>query len=199
MTALGPIVGGWVVQHGSWRYVFFLNVPIAVATIGIILRKTPAIPLELDKRKIDWLGALFGTCSLAGITFSLMEWSTNEMWARIGGIAGITVLVMFVWVEKHAAAPTMPLDLFRNRSFAGANLLTFFLYGALSSALFYVPLNLIQVQGYSPTAAGAAMLPLVTVMFLARPMGGQFDRTDRTPNSIDRRTAHRVSRLCTAR
>jgi EmrB/QacA subfamily drug resistance transporter len=172
MTALGPIVGGWVVQHSSWRYVFFLNVPIAVATAWIVLRKVPALPPEVDKRQIDWAGALFGTCGLAGITFCLMEWSTGGLSAHLAGGAGVILLLMFVFVEKHAAAPTMPLDLFRNRSFAGANLLTFFLYGALSSALFYMPLNLIQVQGYSPTAAGAAMLPLVTVMFLLARWGG---------------------------
>ncbi|MGC2160432.1 MAG: MFS transporter [Silvibacterium sp.] len=178
MTALGPIVGGWVVQHGSWRYVFFLNVPIAVATVWITLSKTPAVPIEHDKRKTDWVGALLGTCGLAGVTFSLMEWSTGGIGAHIAGVAGIVVLSMFVIVEKHAVAPTMPLDLFRNRSFAGANLLTFFLYGALSSALFYLPLNLIQVQGYSPTAAGAAMLPLVIVMFLlARWAGSLIERT----------------------
>jgi MFS family permease len=177
MTALGPIVGGWVVQHGSWRYVFFLNVPIAVATVWITLSKTPAIPPESDKRKIDWAGALLGTCGLAGVTFSLMEWSTGRIGAHIAGVVGIMLLSLFVIVEKHAVAPTMPLDLFRKRSFAGANLLTFFLYGALSGALFYVPLNLIQVQGYSPTAAGAAMLPLVIVMFLlARWSGGLIER-----------------------
>lgn len=178
MTAFGPIVGGWVVQHGSWRYVFFLNVPIAVVTVWITLSKMPAPALEFDTRKIDWAGALLGTLGLAGITFSLMEWSTGGMGSRIAGMVGIVILSMFVIVEKHAVAPTMPLDLFSNRSFAGANLLTFFLYGALSSVLYYVPLNLIQVQGYSPTAAGAAMLPLVTVMFLlARWAGSLIERT----------------------
>jgi predicted MFS family arabinose efflux permease len=172
MTALGPIGGGWVVQHGSWRYVFFLNVPIAVATVWITLRKTPAIPLEFDKRKIDWAGALLGTCGLAGVTYSLMEWSTSGNRAHIAGVVGIILLSMFVIVEKRAGAPTMPLDLFRNRSFAGANLLTFFLYGALSGTLFYIPLNLIQVQRYSPTAAGAAMLPMVIVMFMLARWGG---------------------------
>jgi EmrB/QacA subfamily drug resistance transporter len=178
MTALGPIVGGWVVQHGSWRWAFFLNIPIAIATVWITLRKTSAIPPEFDKRKIDWAGALLGTCGLAGVTFCLMEWSTGGIRTRLAGVAGIILLSMFVIVEKHASAPTLPLDLFRNRSFAGANLLTFFLYGALSSALFYLPLNLIQVQGYSPTAAGAAMLPLVTLMFLlARWAGSLIERT----------------------
>jgi EmrB/QacA subfamily drug resistance transporter len=172
MTAMGPIVGGWVVQHGSWRYVFFLNVPIAFATAWITLRKTPAIPLERDKRQIDWAGALLGTCGLAGVTFALMEWSAGAVGVRIAGVTGIIALSMFVWVERHAAAPTVPLDLFRNRSFAGANLLTFFLYGALSCSLFSIPLNLIQVQGYSPTQAGAAMLPLVIVMFLLARWGG---------------------------
>jgi predicted MFS family arabinose efflux permease len=101
-----------------------------------------------------------------------MEWSAGAVGVRIAGVTGIIALSMFVWVERHAAAPTVPLDLFRNRSFAGANLLTFFLYGALSCSLFYIPLNLIQVQGYSPTQAGAAMLPLVIVMFLLARWGG---------------------------
>lgn len=172
MTALGPVVGGWVVQHSSWRYVFFLNVPIAVVTVWITWSKTPAIPPELDKRHTDWSGALLGTCGLAGVTFSLMEWTAGGTGTHLAGAAGILLLMLFVFVEKRAAAPTMPLDLFRNRSFAGANLLTFFLYGALSSALFYMPLNLIQVQGYTPTEAGAAMLPFVIVMFLLSRWGG---------------------------
>jgi EmrB/QacA subfamily drug resistance transporter len=177
MTALGPIVGGWVVQHSSWRYVFFLNVPIAIATVWITLSKTLVIAPELDKRKVDWAGGLLGTCGLAGVTFSLMQWSTGGVGTHLAGAAGIIILAMFIIVEKHAAAPMMPLDLFRNCSFAGANLLTFFLYGSLSCALFYLPLNLIQVQGYSPTAAGAAMLPLVIVMFLlARWAGSLIER-----------------------
>jgi EmrB/QacA subfamily drug resistance transporter len=183
MTALGPIVGGWVVQTSSWRFVFFLNVPIAVATVWITLSKMAAVPLDSEKRKIDWAGAVLGTLGLAGVTFSLMEWSSGGIAAHLSGIVGIIILAIFVMVEKSAVAPTMPLDLFRNRSFAGSNLLTFFLYGALSSALFYMPLNLIQVQGYSPTAAGAAMLPLVTVMFLLARWGGSLiERTGpRTP------------------
>lgn len=178
MTTLGPVAGGWVVQHSSWRYVFFINVPIAAATVWITLSKTLAAPREFDKRKIDWAGAMLGTCGLAGVTFSLMEWSTGGMETRITGVVGIIFLAMFIIVERYAAAPTMPLDLFRNRRFAGANLLTFFLYGALTGALFYMPLNLIQVQGYSPTAAGAAMLPLVIVMsLLARWGGSLIERT----------------------
>jgi EmrB/QacA subfamily drug resistance transporter len=177
MTALGPVIGGWVVQHGSWRYAFFLNVPIAVATIWITLSKTPVIRPELDKQRIDWAGAVLGTCGLAGVTYSLMEWSGGGIAGHIAGGVGVIALSIFVIVEKHAVAPTMPLDLFRNRSFAGANLLTFFLYGALASALFYIPLNLIQVQRYSPTAAGAAMLPFVAVMFLlARWSGSLIER-----------------------
>ena len=116
MTALGPIVGGWVVQHSSWRYVFFLNVPIAIATVWITLSKTLTIAPELDKRKVDWAGGLLGTCGLAGVTFSLMQWSTGGVGTHLAGAAGIIILAMFLIVEKHAAAPMMPLDLFRNRS-----------------------------------------------------------------------------------
>jgi EmrB/QacA subfamily drug resistance transporter len=177
MTALGPILGGWMVQHGSWRLVFFLNLPLALATIWITLRKTVDIPPELEQRKLDWVGAILGTLGLSAVTFSLMQWSSSGEHAPLIGLGGVIVLTIFVIVERRTTAPMMPLDLFRNRSFTGANLLTFFLYGALSSALFYLPLNLIQVQGYSPSEAGAALLPFVVTMFLlARWAGGLIER-----------------------
>ena len=177
MTALGPVVGGWMVQHGSWRWVFFLNVPIGIVTVWIILRKTQPIPGASEQKQSDWKGALLATTGLSGVTFALMEWSSGRTGTRVIGVAGVALLVAFLSVERRTASPMLPLDLFRSRSFAGANVLTFFLYGALSAALFYLPLNLIQVQGYSPTAAGAAMLPLVALMFLlSRWAGGLLDR-----------------------
>lgn len=167
MTALGPVIGGWVVQHGSWRWVFFLNVPIALATIWITLAKTPALRRGITERKtLDVKGAVLAMASLSCLTFSLMEWSGRQPVCRITGAIGLVLLAMFVIVERRAEWPIMPTELFLNRNFTGANLLTFFLYGALSAALFYLPLNLIQVQGYTPTRAGAAVLPLILLMFL---------------------------------
>jgi MFS family permease len=166
MTALGPVLGGVVVQHGSWRWVFFLNVPIAVVTVWITLAKTPTLRRGTKEKPLDLKGSLLAMASLSCLTFSLMEWSSRQPVCRITGVTGLLLLAMFVIVERHAESPIMPPELFLSRNFTGANLLTFFLYGALSVALFYLPLNLIQAQGYTPTQAGAAMLPLILLMFL---------------------------------
>lgn len=166
MTALGPVLGGWVVQHGSWRWVFFLNAPIAVVTIWITFAKTPAFKRRPERTPLDLKGAFLAMAGLSCLTFSLMEWSSRQRLCRITGVIGLFLLAMFVIAERHAESPILPLGFFRSRNFTGANLLTFFLYGALSAALFYLPLNLIQVQRYTPTQAGAATLPLILLMFL---------------------------------
>ena len=177
MTALGPVVGGWMVQHGSWRWVFFLNIPIALATVSITLTKTEPTAAPTTSSSIDWQGAILGAAGLGLITFSLMQWEAGQVFTHLTGFLGLIVLGAFVYVESRAAAPMMPVDLFRSRNFTGSNLLTFFLYAALAGALFYLPLNLIQIQGYSPTQAGAAMLPLVVIMFaLSRWAGGLIAR-----------------------
>lgn len=183
MTALGPLVGGWLVQHGSWRWVFFLNAPIALVTIWITLWKTPRVQPIAQKAQIDFKGAFLATLGLSGLTFSLMGWSTGRASVRAAGGLGLMFLAAFVIVERKATAPMMPLDLFRSRSFSGANLLTFFLYAAISGTFFYLPMNLIEVQGYTPTQAGAAILPLVAIMFLlSRWAGGLIEsRGPRTP------------------
>lgn len=165
MTALGPVVGGWMVQHRSWRWVFFLNIPIALATMWITLAKTTPTTTPAISNALDWRGALLGAAGLGLITFSLMQWQTGQTLTYLAGLVGLTLMGAFVYVESKAVSPTMPVDLFSNRKFAGSNLLTFFLYAALAGTLFYLPLNLIQIQGYSPTQAGAAMLPLVIIMF----------------------------------
>jgi EmrB/QacA subfamily drug resistance transporter len=166
VMALGPVVGGWLVQHGSWRWVFFINAPLAVITVMIALRKLPEHRNGVGAHTLDWRGAVLATAGLSGVTFALMEWTQGGVMARVAAIAGVALLCGFVWVEKRCEAPMMPLSLFESRNFVGANVLTFFLYAALGGALFYLPLNLIQVQGYSPTAAGASLLPFVLLVFL---------------------------------
>ena len=173
MTALGPVVGGWMVQHRSWRWVFFLNIPIALAAVYITLAKTRPLAAPPSSTTLDWRGALLGAAGLGFMTFSLMQWETGRTYTHLAGFVGLILMGAFVYVESKAVSPLMPLELFRNQNFAGANLLTLFLYAALAGALFYLPLNLIQIQGYSPTQAGAAMLPLVAIMFaLSRWAGG---------------------------
>ena len=177
MTALGPVLGGWIVQHGSWRWAFFLNAPIALVTIWITLSKTSDAGERIEGRALDVKGSMLATAGLSCITFSLIEWSSRGRSSYLIGVIGVALLAAFVMVERRAESPMLPMDLFASRNFTGANLVTFFIYGALSGALFYLPLNLIQVQGYSPTEAGAAMLPFILLMFLlSRWAGGLIER-----------------------
>jgi EmrB/QacA subfamily drug resistance transporter len=177
MTALGPVVGGWVVQHASWRWVFFLNIPVAIAALWITLMKVPDRERRSSSTQLDVIGALLVTAGLCCITYSMLEWSNGHTTTRIAGLVGVILLAMFLVNERHRKAPLIAPRLFSSRTFAGANLLTFFLYGALLASLFYLPLNLIQVQGYSPAQAGAAMLPLILLMFLlSRWAGGLVGR-----------------------
>jgi EmrB/QacA subfamily drug resistance transporter len=167
-TAIGPVLGGWLVQHASWRWVFFINVPLAATVIAISLWHVPESRNAAAVR-VDWLGAAVVTAGLTGVVYGFIE-STNLGWKNplvFGSlIAGLTCLVVFVLIEAKVDSPMVPPALFDSRSFSGANLLTLFLYAALGIFFFLFPLNLIQVQGYSPTATGAAALPLILLMFL---------------------------------
>jgi EmrB/QacA subfamily drug resistance transporter len=178
MTAVGPVLGGWLVEHGSWRWVFFVNAPLAVVTVWVVLSRVPADrPKAKQPRGLDWAGALLAVGGLSGVTYALIESTQGGRFVGLTAVVGVALLVAFLRYESRCSAPMLPLDLFTNRSFLGANLLTFFLYAAFGGTLFYLPLNLIQVQGYTPTHAGAAIIPLVLLMFLlSRWSGGLLDR-----------------------
>jgi MFS family permease len=171
-AAVGPVLGGWLVQRGSWRWAFFINLPLALLVLGLTLWRVPESRAEhIARRQLDWPGALLTMIGLGGIVFALIES------APAAGAIGVVSLVAFVFVEARSAAPMLPLGLFRSRSFAGANLLTLSLYTALYGVFFFFPLNLIQVQGYTATQAGAAFLPFITLMFLlSRWSGGLVGR-----------------------
>jgi EmrB/QacA subfamily drug resistance transporter len=170
-TAVGPVLGGWLVQHASWRWVFFINVPIAVAVVWITLRGVPAGTRSGGRRRLDWPGSLLATLGLGGLVYGLLEG------APVVGLLGLGGLVALLFVEARAPEPMLSLALFRSRAYTGANLLTLFLYAAFGGVMFYFPLNLIQVQGYSATAAGAAILPFILLTsVLSRWSGGLVER-----------------------
>ncbi len=170
-AALGPVLGGWFTQHGSWRWVFFINLPVGLAAVLIALWKVPESRSGGQNRPFDWAGAILTALGFGGVVYALIE---SRLIPGLAG--GIALIALLLW-ESRTVSPMIPLGLFRSRNFSGANLLTFFLYAALSGILFFFPLDLIQVQGYSPTEAGAALLPLIVLMFLlSRWSGGLVDR-----------------------
>jgi EmrB/QacA subfamily drug resistance transporter len=175
-AAIGPVLGGWLVQHLSWRWVFFINLPIAVAVIAISFLFVPESCGESSKRKLDIPGAFLITLGLGLLVFGMIEapsrgWTNPETWGTAA--AGVVAIGFFLWREARTDTPLLPLQLFQSRNFSGANLLTLLLYAALGALLFFLPYNLIQVQGYTPTQAGAANLPLILILFfLSRWAGG---------------------------
>ena len=179
-SAFGPVLGGFLIDHAGWRYAFFLNVPSALVVVVLTFRFIPDGRDESAARTIDWWGSVLAAISLASIVYALISSQTlgwTDSWV-LGALAiGLLTLPVFLWVELHHPAPMLPLNLFRSREFAGANLMTLLLYAALAGSLFFLPLNLIQVQGYSAAAAGGALLPFVLLMFiLSRWAGGLTER-----------------------
>ncbi|MEA2572063.1 MAG: hypothetical protein QOI24_4064 [Acidobacteriota bacterium] len=180
----GPLLGGVLVQTISWRAVFLINAPIAIAVLWIVRLH---VPRDAGERAgaIDWLGTLLVTVGLGGVVFAFIEapargWSSTPVVAA--SIAGVVALIAFIPVERRASDPIVPFALFRSRAFTAANVLTLLLYAALSAATFLLPFNLIQVQGYSPAQAGAAFLPFVATMsMMSRWTGALADRVGPRP------------------
>ncbi|MEO6815498.1 MAG: MFS transporter [Edaphobacter sp.] len=176
-AAIGPVLGGWLVQNVSWRCVFFINLPLAAAVIGLTLWRVPESRNESAKRGLDWKGATLATISLGAMTFALIEASKGGFVVWGCGVVGVGALLGFFFVEAYSPAPMISLRLFRSRDFSGANLLTFLIYAPLSGILFFLPLDLIQVQHYTATEAGAALLPFILLIFiLSRWSGGLVSR-----------------------
>jgi EmrB/QacA subfamily drug resistance transporter len=175
-AALGPVLGGWLIDHLSWRAAFLINLPIAAIVLLITLTRVPESRDDNVHGSLDWQGAALATVGLGALVYALIE-SSNRGWAHpvilVALVLGVAALAAFAAVEARQEAPMMPLGLFRSRSFLGANIVTLLVYAALGGGLFFVPLDLIQVRGYSATEAGAALLPLILMMaVLSRWAGG---------------------------
>ncbi len=165
-TALGPFLGGWLIDSVSWRWVFGINVPLVVIAVLITVRHVPET-FDADAiRRVDWAGALTLAVGLAGLVFALIEgpahgWTTLTIGAAV---VGMVTLGAFVIIERRSSHPMVPLSVFRSRQFSGANLVTFTVYAALGAATFLLVVHLQQDLGYSALEAGASLLPITVLM-----------------------------------
>lgn len=178
-TAAGPVLGGWLVDALSWRWVFLVNLPFAAAALVIALWRLPPDAPAPRAGPTDWAGAALATLGLGLVCWAMIAAGEGQWRAAVllPGLLGLLLLAVFLRVEARAAAPLVPLGLFRSRVFAGANLLTLLLYAALSGALFLLPFELIRLHGYSAAGVGAALLPFTLIMGgLSRWAGGLVGR-----------------------
>jgi EmrB/QacA subfamily drug resistance transporter len=174
-TAIGPFLGGWLIEVASWRLVFYINLPLAVLVVLITLRHVPESKDETITGRLDWAGAALITFGLIGLTYGLIQagdsgWDSLQVLGPLAG--GVLCFVAFVIVESKRANPMLPLDIFRSRQFTAANVVTFVVYGALGGGLFLLPVELQVVAGYSPTASGVALLPVTFIMLFLSARSG---------------------------
>lgn len=174
--AAAPVLGGWLVDALSWRAIFFLNLPIAAATVWLAFYAVPNSRDEQAPAQLDWPGALLVATGLGALTYGLtlapaQGWRATVVLGPM--TLGLAALLTFVWEQARARAPMLPLSLFRSPDFVGANLLTLLLYFALAGVLFFLPFVLIGAFGYSATAAGAALLPLSLTLGLLSSAAGR--------------------------
>ena len=180
VTIAGPLLGGFLADAGLWRGIFLINIPLGVAALLVLFFKVPESRDEQASPAIDYLGAALASLGLAGLTYGFISaprLGFGDPLVAGALLGGVIALVAFVIVEARSDHPMMPLQLFRSRTFSGANLLTLFLYGALSVGLFFLSLNLVQAQNYSQSLAGLAFTPFaLLISVLSRLTGGLADR-----------------------
>jgi EmrB/QacA subfamily drug resistance transporter len=164
-AAIGPLLGGWIVDNASWRWIFIVNVPVAAAVLLVAARHVPESRDPQAVRSFDVLGAVLGAVGLAGVTYALIEaGSAATSYVVVAATGGVLCLVLFVVFERRHHDALVPMHLFRSRTFSIANALTVLVYGALGSILFFLVLQLQVVTGWSPLGAGLSTVPLTLVM-----------------------------------
>ncbi|MGW4564129.1 MFS transporter [Streptomyces sp. NPDC004561] len=177
-AAIGPFLGGWLVSGPGWRWVFLLNVPLALLCVPVALRHVPESADEGEHGRFDVLGAVLGALALALLTYALIDARGGSLVVVLSGVAGLAAAVAFVQVERHRPDPMLPPDIFASRQFTAVNLVTLCVYGAFGGFFFLTALQLQVVAGYSPLAAGTALLPTTALMLLFSSRSGALaDRT----------------------
>ena len=171
-TALGPLLGGWLITVWSWRAAFFINLPLVAAAVWAALRCIPESRTPGSAR-IDVPGAAAATLGLGGSVYALIEAPAHGPYLTVSAVIGAASLAAFVWIEARRAEPMLPLDLFRARQFSGANAVTLAVYFALVGATFLLVLQFQGVLGYSPLAAGAALVPITVLLLVLSPLAGK--------------------------
>ena len=170
--AIGPFLGGWLIDTFSWRWVFFVNVPIAVVAVAITVRHVPESRAQNDQ-PIDGWGALLAALGLTTLCWALIESDGGVGAAQVvSGLVGLGAIAAFLIVEARSSHPMLPLRLFRNRAFSGSNAMTLAVYAALGAALFMVVLELQLALGYSALAAGSSFVPITVLMLLLSSRSG---------------------------
>jgi EmrB/QacA subfamily drug resistance transporter len=174
-TAIGPFLGGWLIQAVSWRLIFAINLPIAVLVVVVALRHVPESRDVNATGRVDYAGGVLVTLGLIGLTYGLIDgpvagWTSPLPLAAL--VAGVALLGVFGWWERRARAPVMPLNLFSSMQFSSANVVTFVVYGALGGALFLLPIELEQVSGYTALQAGISLLPVTLIMLVLSARSG---------------------------
>jgi EmrB/QacA subfamily drug resistance transporter len=174
-AAIGPFLGGWLVQYANWRWVFLLNLPVAVVTVVIARAHVPETRDAEMAGDFDVAGAALATIGLAAVTYALVEARSTSIPMTVvlgAGVAGIATLVAFVLVEQRRRDPMMPTGLFASRQFSASNAMTLVVYAALGAVGFFLVLQLQIVTGYRPLKAGISMLPIIVMMLLFASRGG---------------------------
>ncbi|MEO3841376.1 MFS transporter [Streptomyces sp. CNZ287] len=175
-SALGPLLGGWLVEAASWRWVFAINVPLAAVVVAVAARHVPESRDETATGRFDWTGAALGALGLAGVTYALIAAPGKGVSALLlaaSSAVGVASLAAFVCVQRRSSHPMLPTGIFGSRQFTAANLVTFVVYAALGGVTFFLVLDLQIAAGYSPIAAGSALLPVTLIMLALSERSGK--------------------------